>query len=261
MLDRNSKKPLFMQISEELEKEIEKKSPNSKIDSEPRLVKKYGVSRGTLNKAIENLVYEGKLFRIPKKGTYVSPKKIQRSFDKLPSHSEDIKKRGLKPGALLLELARVVSNRKICNLLNLKEESIVWKVKRIRTADDKPIILSTSYLPTELFPELTREEVLDSLYYTLEKKYGNRPTWAHDIYSAINADSIVASLLNVKLNTALLFLERLSYSTQGRPLEYGFSYIRGDMYEIHVDINRPSLVKEKSFGIKGQINSRNINNG
>ncbi len=238
MLNRELDKPLFIQLKEKIEEDIMNREPNEKIKSEPELAKKFNVSRGTVNKAIKHLTSEGKLYRIPKKGTYVSARKIQRNFEKLPSYSEDIKKRGLKPGALLVELTRVIPEDKIIDSLNLDQNSIVWKIKRIRTADNERVLLSTSYLPVSIFPELTEEEVLGSLYKTLETKYNNRPCWAHETYTAINADQITASLLNIDTGTALIYSERLSYSKDERPIEFAVSYIRGDSYEIHIDINR-----------------------
>jgi GntR family transcriptional regulator len=259
VLNKDSDQPLFMQIKEKLERGIEQKEPNSKIKSEPKLAEKYGVSRGTINKAIKELTNEGKLYRVPKKGTYVSPAKIQRHFDRLPSHSEDIKKRGLEPGVHLVELDRIIPEEEIRGSLNLEQEEIVWKIKRVRTANGEPIILSTSYLPIKIFPEITEEEVMDSLYQTLEEKYENRPMWAHERYAAVNADQVVASLLDIEQGKALMYSERLSFSKEGRPIEYATSYIEGDRYEIHIDINRPSSQKEKNGGIN-QLNKGRVKN-
>ncbi|RCW49806.1 GntR family transcriptional regulator [Halanaerobium sp. ST460_2HS_T2] len=247
MLNRNSDKPLFEQIKEEIMEEIKNLEPHSKIESEPNLAEKYKVSRGTVNKAINELSNEGRLYRIPKKGTYVSNRKIKRSFEKLPSYSEDIKNRGFKPGALLIELEKIVPSVKIKSILNLGTNGLVWKIKRIRTADEDPLLLSTSYLPVELVPEITREEVLGSLYQTLEKKYGNRPLWAHEVYTAVSANTVNASLLNIKEGSALIFSERISYNGKERPIEYAVSYIRGDVYEIHIDINHPEFNSQKEL--------------
>ena len=245
MLDRDSDIPLFKQIKEKLEKEIQKMPANTKIDSEPNLADKYGVSRGTVKKAIDILNTERKVYRIPKKGTYVAENKIQRHFDKLPSYSEEIKERGLKPGAYSVEFAKEIADEKVQKILNLEKDDIVWKIKRIRTADDVPIILTTSYLPIKIFPEFTEEEVLDSLYKAMDEKYDNRPYRAHESYSAVNSDHVIASLLNIDKNDALIYSERLSFSKDNRPVEYSTSYIRGDKYEIHVDVS-PSGSKSKN---------------
>jgi GntR family transcriptional regulator len=88
---------------------------------------------------------------------------------------------------------------------------------------------------------------LGSLYKTLEKKYSNRPLWAHEVYTAVSANKINASLLNIDEGSALIFSERISYNSQERPIEYAVSYIRGDVYEIHIDINHPDSNSKKEL--------------
>ena len=239
MINRQLDIPLYQQIKHELLQLIESLEAHARIPSEPKIARVFGVSRGTVQQAINELVSEGLLYRIPKSGTYVRPPVIQRHFKKLPSYSEDIRERGLKPGAWLVELAIEIPNRHICRQLNIRGEGTVWKVKRVHTADEEPVILSTSYLPTILVPRLTQEEVSKSLYHTLQTKYQNRPTWAHETYMAQKADQVVASLLDVTPGTALLKTERISFLEDDQIVEYALSYIRGDRFEIHIDINPP----------------------
>lgn len=239
MIDRQLDIPLYQQIKQELLRTIDSLEPHTRIPSEPKLADTFKVSRGTVQQAINELVAEGLLYRIPKSGTYVRPPIIQRHFNKLPSYSEDIRERGLTPGAWLIELAMEVPNRQVCRHLNIRGEGTVWKVKRVHTADEEPVILSTSYLPTLLVPELTEQEVSTSLYKTLESKYQRRPTWAHETYVAQKADQIIASLLGVTPDTAVLKAERVSFLSDSQIIEYALSYIRGDRFEIHIDINPP----------------------
>ncbi len=233
------KEPLYIQIKKQMEEKTRSLQPHDQISSEIKLAEEFGVSRGTVKKAIEELISEGLLYRIPKKGTFITSKKITRSFNQLPSYSEDIRKMGFTPGALLVEMSKSVPEQRIAEKLNLNKDELIWKITRVRTADDVPIILSTSFLPVKIFPVLTREEVLDSLYKALEEKYKNRPVWGNDFYTAINADRVLASLLEIEENKALLYSERISYSKKGRPLEFSTSYIRGDRFEIHVGVNYP----------------------
>lgn len=239
MIDRQLDIPLYQQIKQKLARSIESLEPHKRIPSEPKLAEIFGVSRGTVQQAINELVTEGLLYRIPKSGTYVRPPIIQRHFQKLPSYSEDIRQRGLTPGAWLIELAMEIPNRQISRYLNIRGEGTVWRVKRVHTADEEPVILSTSYLPTLLVPELTKEDVLKSLYHTLDKRYQKRPTWAHETYTAQKADQVIASLLGVTPDTALLKAERISFLNDGQIVEYALSFIRGDRFEIHIDINSP----------------------
>lgn len=241
MINRDSNKPLYQQLKEKLQHQISLLEPHSRIPSEPSLAEEYGVSRGTVKKAIDELVLEGRLYRIPKSGTYVQLPIIQRHFKKLPSYSEEFRERGLTPGAWVLELAVEVPSEKVRTKLGLSPGKTCWRVKRVRTANGEPVLISTSYLPTSIVPELKKEEVEHSLYETLESKYQKRPQWAHESYTACKADKATASLLGIEPGMALLSSERVSYLRDGRIVEYAVTLIRGDRYEVHIDINPPSM--------------------
>ncbi|MBO8140765.1 MAG: GntR family transcriptional regulator [Firmicutes bacterium] len=238
MPGQKSHLPLYERIKRDLLAHIRSSKEHDKIPSEPELALRYGVSRGTVKHALDELVYEGVLYRVPRKGTFVAPPRILRSFGQLPSYSDDIRRRGLAPGVELVDFGVELAGEKVCRHLNLAKDTPVWKIERIRTADGQPVLLSTSFLPESLFPGLRKEDVMTSLYETLDARYGMRPDWAHDMYTARSATRYVASLLQIPVGTAVLYSERVSYLADGRAVEFALSYIRGDRYEIHIDINR-----------------------
>ena len=78
MLDRQSPKPLYVQLEELLKKQIENEDLKASlpIPSENELSKEYGLSRMTVRSVLTRLVQEGLLYRVPGKGTFVSQPKI-----------------------------------------------------------------------------------------------------------------------------------------------------------------------------------------
>lgn len=245
VLDRNKGKPLREQIMDDIRAKVRSMKPHERIPSEPDLAAHYGVSRGTVKQALDELVHEGILYRLPKRGTFVAPPRIWRSFTELPSHSEDIRRRGFTPSADVLHFGVERADRDVARHLKVGLGAPVWRIERLRRADGEPVLLSTSYLPVNLFPELTREDVEDSLYEALARRYDMRPVWAHDVYTAVNAHRYEALVLEVPLGTALLLNERVGFLADNTPVEYALSYIRGDRYEIHIDINRPQTAQKK----------------
>ena len=77
--------PQYVVIKNYLRKMASEKNPNEKMPSETQIAASFGVSRGTAKQAITDLVYEGTLYRLQGKGTFVSERRISRSFSKLPS--------------------------------------------------------------------------------------------------------------------------------------------------------------------------------
>lgn len=66
---------LYVQIKENLLEEIKLLAPNDRIPSRPELVKKYGVTRTTIDRAISELIGEGVLYSLDGSGTYVTENK------------------------------------------------------------------------------------------------------------------------------------------------------------------------------------------
>lgn len=244
MLDRTSVVPLYRQLKDQLVAQIGTLSPHARIPSEPELTRRFGISRATVQQAIDELVREGLLYRIQGKGTFVAPPRILRSFARLPSYSEDIRKRGLEPGVAHLELTREAAAPKVAGALQLADGAEVWRVHRVQTANGDPVALVISYLPVRLLPLLSEAEVARSLYRAIETHLGSRPAWAHDTYRAENAGPDQARLLGVQPGAALLVSERIAYLPDDRPIEYVLSYIRGDRFEIHVEINHKAKKEE-----------------
>ncbi|MDN6161173.1 MAG: GntR family transcriptional regulator, partial [Atopostipes sp.] len=83
------KKPIYLQIKEKIEKEVQYKESNDPIESERSLAKRLGASRMTIRKAIDELVKDGILYRKEKKGTFVSDKSLRKVNTTLLGEEEE----------------------------------------------------------------------------------------------------------------------------------------------------------------------------
>ena len=76
------------------------------IPSERQLGTDLGVSRLTVRAALDELVREGYLVRRRGAGTFVAEPKVAKGTDVFTSFSDDMRKRGLDPGAARSSFAR-----------------------------------------------------------------------------------------------------------------------------------------------------------
>ncbi|HEX9012416.1 MAG TPA: GntR family transcriptional regulator, partial [Anaerolineaceae bacterium] len=151
--------PKYFQLAEILQRKIDAGDwePRSSIPSERQLELLYNVSRPTIRQAIEYLIQAGLLYREHGRGTFVSPKKLQKSLRELTSFSEDLEQRGMVPGQVIRSIEKVVPPDSILQRLELAPGSQVTSVSRIRLGDGQPIGLQTSFISLDPGQEITRE--------------------------------------------------------------------------------------------------------
>lgn len=196
--------------------------PGEAIPSEVELACKYNVSQGTVRKAIDELSAESILIRRQGKGTYVAThneENIQLRFLRLTSNL------GLKEKLdnRLVSFSKEKATNKLAKILNINPASTILSLKRILTFNEKPLILDVIKIPAQSFRGLTAEMVVEkkgSMYRMYETDFGVRMLRADEKIKAISANFDSASLLNVKENSPLLSVERLSYTYDNKPLEW-----------------------------------------
>ncbi|MBO0794913.1 MAG: GntR family transcriptional regulator, partial [Ktedonobacteraceae bacterium] len=110
-LERSNPLPLYYQLKEVLKQQIRAGhlAPGVAIPSEPELVAQYHVSRATVRQALTELVHEGLLYRQHGRGTFVCEPRVQpQAISELSSFSEELRRRGKRPGGRLVvsELVR-----------------------------------------------------------------------------------------------------------------------------------------------------------
>src|SRR6056297_1948074 len=113
-VEKDSPIPLYYQLSEVLKTQIEEGNlePHERLPSERELSEHYDVSRMTARKALSEIESEGYIYRSQGKGSFVAEPKLRQSLFELTSYTEDMKRRGLTPGAKVLNI-EVIDNDEI----------------------------------------------------------------------------------------------------------------------------------------------------
>ncbi|GFZ78749.1 GntR family transcriptional regulator [Paenibacillus marchantiophytorum] len=237
MLDRDTHLPLYYQLKTVLITMISDMKADDQLPGEIELSKKYDVSRGTVKQAIMDLVHEGILYRVQGKGTFVAPPKIKRSFGKLPSFTDDIRRFGYEPRSKVLSFELIVAPDYIRKHLQLNSDFNVIRFKRLVLSQDKPFAIVLSYLRHDVYSHLKKEDIGDSLYDALAKLSDKIPVKAHDTYTPVNADEKLAGILGIKEGAAIFYSERISYLDTGMPVEFAESYICGDRFTLDIQFS------------------------
>ncbi len=243
IVDPNDIIPKYYQLINIIRSKIESGEwlPHDPIPSERHLETLYNVSRTTIRQALGILIRQGYLYREHGRGTFVSPQKLQKGMTELTSFSEDMQKRGLTPGDVILEIGPVDIPSKIGQLLDLDPDiKQLFKIERIRLADNKPMGLQTSYLVLNENQVIEQKELeeIGSLYKILREKFNLIPTEADETLEVTVASHREAALLQVTEGSPLLLSERVLFSQYRRPIEFVKILYRGDRYKYYARLTR-----------------------
>lgn len=232
-LERNSTLPLHTQIQAFLRENIlsNKLKTDDPISSERELAEELEVSRMTVRQALNALRKEGLIYQKRGKGTFVSSRKFDVHSRNLNGFSDEMLRRGMNPQSKVLQIEKTKSDEETAERLNISIGAAVFRLERLRLADDIPMAIETSCLPAEMFPDLSKYNFeKKSLYQILDDKYGVKMCSAAEDLEAAICDDKTAELLSVKKKSPLLIVYRTVFGEDDQPIEYTKSIYRADRY-------------------------------
>jgi GntR family transcriptional regulator len=231
--------PLYQQLHRALRQAIASRrlAPDEALPPERDMAQDLGVSRITVRKALDALADEGLVTRRQGAGTFVAAR-VEKSFSKLSSFTEDMLSRGRLPRSAWLRRTDGAVTPEESMILGLSPATPVYRFSRIRFADDSPMALEYSTVPGFCLP--TKEAVETSLYEALDK-HGYRPVRALQRLRAVLFTSEQADLLAVAEGAPGLLIERRGFLRDGRAVEFTQSYYRGDAYDFVAELSDSDL--------------------
>ncbi|MDY2788860.1 MAG: GntR family transcriptional regulator [Atopobium sp.] len=233
--------PLYQQIYEEIQLAIQNGEyvEDQMLPTEKELIEKYGVSRITVRRAIEDLCANGYLIKRQGKGTFVAPPHMNRAFlqsNMVQSFTDLCISAGVRPGAHVISREIVPAREQEREFLGLPQGSLLLYIKRLRLADDMPIFEENLFLPYQGSEELFSANLEDvSIFATMKDLIGRYPnsTYRRTV-EAVNANVRQASNLSIQPRSALLYLHVLFLDQNKKPLCIGKQYYVGSRYQFDV---------------------------
>jgi GntR family transcriptional regulator len=237
-LDRDLYVPLYHQLKEILLNEIRtgKLKPDDRLPAEDQVAASYGVSVITVRRTLSDLAAAGYLRRERGRGTFVSRPAVALGPRELTSFTGEMIRRDLSSSSIVLEQGVLPADAALAEELRIAESDPVFRLRRLRLADGEPMGLQTAHIPAALTPGLENRDLTGSLYAVLEKDFGLVPAHAREIHSATLITGSDAAALRLPEGSLGLAARRWTYLAGGRPFEFVTSVMRGDRYEIVLDL-------------------------
>jgi len=240
-INKQSKVPYYHQLYEMMRDSIidGELSPGQALPTEYELVERYSISRTTVRHAFDQLVNEGLVYRQSGRGTFVAHPTVEQGIGKITSFTEDMRQRGFTPGTEVLRTRLLLAPATIAEKLGVEAAEELALIIRLRLADDEPMSVEESYLRHGLCAGiLAHDYARRSLTRILELEYGIAILRARQVIQAIPATRSLAHMLSTKEGGPLLYIQRVSYTQSGEPIEYLRLYHRGDRYSLTTELIR-----------------------
>lgn len=220
--------PLYAQVRERLlERIISKEWQQGQVlPNEFDLARQFGVSIGTIRKAVEGLEAAKIVVRKQGRGTFVSRESAAPHTDPVSV----IGQVGLDEASVIsttLAIEPRQATEQEATGLALTGDRAIIHIKRRRSFAGGAIVFDRISLPRQLFFDLEPREALPgNLYEFYGDYFGVRAVKCREKVSAVSASTDEQMVLGLPANAAVLRIERTSLAATGEVIEWRESFCR-----------------------------------
>ena len=147
--------------------------PGDRLMTEEELCARFGFSRTTVGKALDNLRADGYIERTAGRGTFVRTAHVEKQAGSSTSFTDDMASNDLEAGARLVsyQVLRARDAPEVAEHLQADENELIHHFIRLRTANGRPIAIGYTYIRSSVIPAIDIES-LDGSFYSYVRSLG-----------------------------------------------------------------------------------------
>jgi DNA-binding GntR family transcriptional regulator len=229
--------PIYVQVARTIRERIlcNHYQVGNFIPPAKNLEEEFEASNITIRKALELLVQDG--FLIPKQGVGIQVAKSREDLVEIEVtgrfqewvYSTLGKERRMETD--VLDICLAPCPRRIQEILRLKQDEDIWRMKRIRKIESRPISYYINYGPAWMIEKVGREDFEERPFLdVLQDVCGVKLARAKQQVKAVVADMDLSKILDIDFGDPLFFVENIYCSENEEPVEVTHMYFRGDRY-------------------------------
>jgi len=232
-----SRRPLYLQLCDVMAERIATRAwkPGSALPNEGDLAREFGVSSGTVRKALERLEQTRLITRRQGRGSFVCDLASGELVDRFATI------RGANGGSVVakvgsVEIERVVATAEECARLCLAQGDPVYRIRRVLFAGDVPFMIENASMPAALFPGLEQQDTLAEQVALLARHFGVLLGKGSERIATEPASGEVSAALGVAEGAIVVVLDRVILALDGRPVEWriGWCNLAGKHYHAQI---------------------------
>jgi GntR family transcriptional regulator len=200
------------------------------LPNEADLAREYGVSTGTVRKALDIMEVEKFVSRHQGRGTIVNDPASGELAVRF-SNIRDATGQRIAGVAKTAEAKLSKASKLEIERLQLQPNDEVYRIRRFRYHMDRLYMVEDASLPAALFPGLPEKLASSYRLVVLAQRYGMLIVRAEERVHAAKAEPPVTDQLGLSAGAPVLKLDRVTYALDGRPVEWRVAYVNA--VEVH----------------------------
>ena len=209
---------LYEQVKDHIARKIQEGAwrAGDRLPSESELVTQFGISRMTVNRALRELVEQGRIVRVAGVGSFVAEEKPQSTLLQIANLASEIRQRGHDYRCDVLAVERVSASLEVAAALDLRTGESVFHSLCIHREDGLPVQLEDRYVNPRQVPQFAAQDF--TLLQPSEYLVRNVPfDQVEHVVDAVMPSAEQAALLEMPATEPCLLLTRRTWS-RGIPI-------------------------------------------
>ena len=211
-------------------------APQAKLPSERDVGEVFQITRVTARQALIQLEVEGLVYRLKRRGWFVSPPRVRYDPAGNISFTKNVKAQGRFPGTRVISKERILASAWDHEHLQVTIGAPVFLIRRVRLVDDRAVLVEHLHVNAERCPGLLDHPLEGSLTEILADHYGIILRRAQVSMHPTALNESQAEVLGVAAGTPGLYLARASFDQSNNVIEFDQEFWRHDVLEICVDV-------------------------
>jgi len=227
-----SVEPLYLQVKRHILDNIGsgKWAASSRVPSESEIVKSFGISRMTANRALRELRDEGVLVRVAGVGSFVADQQSRAHPLEVRGIADEIRRRGHSHRAAVVAVERVRADAHLAADFRVPADTELFFSAIVHFENERPVQLEDRHVLPKLAPEYLHVDFTTTTPYDYLIKVAPLNEAEH-VVRAVMPDERTRGLLEMQRNEPCLLMIRRTW-TAGEIASVARLYYPSSRYEL-----------------------------
>lgn len=151
---------LYAQVKDHISRKIQDGTwpPGHRLPSEHELVAQFGMARMTVNRALRELVEQGRIVRVAGVGSFVAENKPQSTLLQIANIASEIRQRGHDYRCDMIEVERIAASPDVAAWLDMRAGTSVFHSVCLHLENGTPVQLEERYVNPQVVPDYLEQD-------------------------------------------------------------------------------------------------------